>query len=88
VRRITRTILTAAVLPGAGSGVLSAQSTDWAHYGGTQWNERHVSLTQITTDNVANLVPRRVLQLGEVPLPCSSSACPGSGNPLQGSDRG
>lgn len=57
MRRTTRTILTAAVLAGAGSGALSGQSTDWAHYGGTQWNERHATLTQITTENVVHLVP-------------------------------
>jgi PQQ-dependent dehydrogenase (methanol/ethanol family) len=40
---------------------------DWAYYGGTQWGERHAKSTQITTENVANLVPRLVLQLGVVP---------------------
>lgn len=73
MRRITRTILTAAVLAGAGSDALSGQSTDWAHYGGTQWNERHATLAQITTDNVAQLVPRHVLQLGAVPFYLSAS---------------
>jgi PQQ-dependent dehydrogenase (methanol/ethanol family) len=64
--RFARTILTAALLTVAGFGWLPAQSTDWAHYGGTPWNERHATLTRITADNVARLVPRRVFQLGKV----------------------
>ena len=38
---------------------------DWVHYGGNEWNERHTDLGQITPENVADMVPRRVLQLGE-----------------------
>lgn len=44
-----------------------------ASYGGTQWNERHATLTQITTDNVAQMVPRHVLQLGEIPYYLTAS---------------
>jgi alcohol dehydrogenase (cytochrome c) len=50
-----------------------AQDTDWAHYGGNPWNERHATLTKITTGNVAHLVPRRVLQLGHVGTSLSAS---------------
>jgi PQQ-dependent dehydrogenase (methanol/ethanol family) len=46
---------------------------DWPHYGGTQWNERHATLTKITTGNVAHMVPRRVLQLGQVGTSLSAS---------------
>jgi len=39
---------------------VSAQDTDWPHYGGTQWNERHATLTKITKRNVAPGAPSRV----------------------------
>jgi len=45
--------------------VATSTSADWVHYGGNEWNERHTDLEQITKENVAHLVPRRVLQLGE-----------------------
>lgn len=50
-----------------------AQDTDWRFYGGNQWNERHATLTKITKGNVAHLVPRRVLQLGQVGTSLSAS---------------
>ena len=50
-----------------------AQDTDWQYYGGNQWGERHAQLTQITTRNVAHLVPRHVLQLGHVGTSLSAS---------------
>jgi glucose dehydrogenase len=40
----------------------AAADKDWPHYGGNQWNERH-----------ANLVPRRVMQLGQVGTSLSAS---------------
>lgn len=46
---------------------------DWPFYGGTQWGERHAQLSSITKDNVANMVPRKVLQLGQVPYALSAS---------------
>jgi PQQ-dependent dehydrogenase (methanol/ethanol family) len=51
----------------------SAADKEWPHYGGNQWNERHAELKQITKRNVAQLVPRHVLQLGEVPYSLSAS---------------
>ena len=50
-----------------------AADKEWRHYGGSQWNERHAALTQITKRNVANLVPRRVLQMGRVGYSFSAS---------------
>jgi glucose dehydrogenase len=44
-----------------------AADKEWLHYGGSQWNERHAALKQITRRNVAQLVPRHILQLGEIP---------------------
>ena len=41
----------------------AAADKEWLHYGGNQWNERHATLTKISKRNVAQLVPRRVLQL-------------------------
>jgi alcohol dehydrogenase (cytochrome c) len=38
---------------------------EWENYGGSQWNERHFKTSTINKNNVAQLVPRRVLQLGE-----------------------
>jgi glucose dehydrogenase len=52
------------------SAVLSISAvadTGWPYYGGTQWGERHATLSNINTGNVAQLVPRRVLQLGQMP---------------------
>jgi alcohol dehydrogenase (cytochrome c) len=40
-----------------------AADKEWLHYGGNQWNERHAELKQITKKNVAQLTPRRVLQI-------------------------
>jgi alcohol dehydrogenase (cytochrome c) len=45
----------------------------WPYYGGTQWGERHVKFSQIGKHNVAHLVPRRVLQLGEIAYSMTSS---------------
>ena len=45
----------------------------WPYYGGTQWGERHAEFTDINKNSVANLVPRRVLQLGKVPYSLSAS---------------
>ena len=39
---------------------------EWSQYGGNQGNERHVELTKITKANVAQLVPRSVLQLSDI----------------------
>jgi len=46
---------------------------DWSHYGGTPWNERHATLSKITTGNVAHMVPRRVMQTGQVGTSLSAS---------------
>ena len=46
-----------------GSNAVVAADKEWLHYGGNQWNERHAELKQITKENVAQLVPRRVLQI-------------------------
>jgi PQQ-dependent dehydrogenase (methanol/ethanol family) len=51
----------------------AAAENQWPHYGGNQWNERHAELTKITKANVAQLVPRRVLQLGQIPYSLSAS---------------
>ncbi len=45
----------------------------WPYYGGTQWGERHAKLSKIGKHNVAKLVPRQVLQLGQVPYALSAS---------------
>jgi PQQ-dependent dehydrogenase (methanol/ethanol family) len=50
-----------------------AVDNQWPHYGGNLWNERHAKLSKITRSNVANLVPRRVLQLGHVGTSLSAS---------------
>jgi glucose dehydrogenase len=58
------------------SAVLSISAvadTGWPYYGGTQWGERHATLSNINTGNVAQLVPRRVLQLGQMPYSLSAS---------------
>jgi len=54
------------------AGEVDAQQ-DWPHYGGTQWNARHATLTTITKDSVAHMVPRRVLQTGQVGYSLSAS---------------
>ena len=48
------------------ANVSIAADTEWPNYGGNQWNERHADLKQITPRNVADLVPRRVLQMGVI----------------------
>jgi alcohol dehydrogenase (cytochrome c) len=59
------------------SGLLvgsSASAEDgWPYYGGNQGHERHAKFTQINKESVAQLVPRRVLQLGEMPYSLSAS---------------
>jgi len=69
-----RKILTAVLilsLPLVGTNAFAQD--DWPHYGGNQWNERHANLTKITKRSVARLVPRRVLQLGQVGTSLSAS---------------
>jgi PQQ-dependent dehydrogenase (methanol/ethanol family) len=46
---------------------------DWPNYGGNQWGERHAQFKQITKNNVAHMVPRRVLQLGHLGASLSAS---------------
>jgi PQQ-dependent dehydrogenase (methanol/ethanol family) len=46
---------------------------EWPHYGGNLWNERHATFAQITKENVAQLVPRRVMQLGATQFSMSAS---------------
>jgi quinohemoprotein ethanol dehydrogenase len=55
------------------ANVSIAADKEWPHYGGNQWNERHAELSQITKRNVANMVPRHVLQLGQIPYSLSAS---------------
>jgi len=45
----------------------------WPYYGGNQGHERHANFTKINKDTVAQLVPRRVLQLGKLPYSLSAS---------------
>jgi alcohol dehydrogenase (cytochrome c) len=54
-------------------GTSSSAQDGWPYYGGGQGHERHVEFTNITRSSVANLVPRRVLQLGKAPYSLSSS---------------
>jgi alcohol dehydrogenase (cytochrome c) len=63
-------LLTALTLASSSS---VAADKEWHYYGGNQWNERHAELTKITKANVAQLVPRRVLQLGQIPYSLSAS---------------
>lgn len=51
----------------------SAADMDWPVYGGTHWNQRHVQFKAITKETVGNLVPRRVLQLGQTQKSMSAS---------------
>ncbi|CAN5815876.1 PQQ-dependent methanol/ethanol family dehydrogenase [soil metagenome] len=46
------------------AGPLAAQSGDWTTYGGNDWNQRYSTLKQISTGNVAQLVPRKIFQTG------------------------
>lgn len=75
--RIIQTFLAVLVLAAAGCSAIPARKDsaqeDWVYYGGNQWNERHATFAGINRDNVAQLVPRRVLQLGEVPYSLSAS---------------
>ena len=45
----------------------------WQYYGGNQWNARHAKFSSIDKHNVAQLVPRRVLQMGVIPYSFSAS---------------
>jgi PQQ-dependent dehydrogenase (methanol/ethanol family) len=53
--------------------IAAVAAAEWPYYGGTQWGERHATLSNINRGNVAQLVPRRVLQLGQVPYALSAS---------------
>jgi len=53
--------------------ISAVADTGWPYYGGNQWGERHATLSNINTGNVAQLVPRRVLQLGQIPYSLSAS---------------
>ena len=46
------------------AGPLAAQGGDWTTYGGNDWNQRYSTLKQISTRNVAQLVPRKIFQTG------------------------
>ena len=48
-------------------GTSASAEDGWPYYGGNQWHERHAKFTKINKSSVANLVPRRVLQLGTLP---------------------
>ena len=50
--------LVAMATPAAG------QTGDWTTYGGNDWNQRYSTLKNISTSNVANLVPRMIFQTG------------------------
>jgi PQQ-dependent dehydrogenase (methanol/ethanol family) len=65
--------LTGGCSPAGPQETTSAVDSPWPHYGGSLWNERHATLTQISKSSVAQLVPRRVLQLGQVGTSLSAS---------------
>ena len=49
------------------TGTAAAQKPtgdDWTTYGGNQWNQRYSGLNEINASNVAQLVPRGMLQTG------------------------
>ncbi len=49
------------------TGTAAAQKPagdDWTTYGGNAWNQRYSGLNEITTSNVAHMVPRGMLQTG------------------------
>jgi glucose dehydrogenase len=71
MRRLPISLLIALILALTSSGAYSQDQ--WPYYGGTQWGERHVKFSQIGRHNVAHLVPRRVLQLGEIAYSMTSS---------------
>jgi PQQ-dependent dehydrogenase (methanol/ethanol family) len=52
---------------------LNTTQIEWSHYGGNQGHERHAEFSKITRSSVAQLVPRRVLQLGQIPYALSAS---------------
>jgi len=59
---------TAAVTPDANIGATFAAG-DWHQYGRTPYGQRYSPLDQITTANVASLVPAWTFQTGDVKLP-------------------
>jgi alcohol dehydrogenase (cytochrome c) len=46
---------------------------EWPYYGGNQGGERHATFTHIDKSSVAKLVPRNVIQLGQLPYSLSAS---------------
>ena len=57
-----------AVTPNANTGATFADD-DWHQYGRTPYGQRYSPLTQITTENVATLVPAWTFQTGDVKGP-------------------
>ncbi len=57
-----------AVTPNANTGATFADD-DWHQYGRTPYGQRYSPLTQITTENVATLVPAWTFQTGDVKRP-------------------
>jgi alcohol dehydrogenase (cytochrome c) len=53
-----------AVAAGLSSGRPARAQANWTTYGGNDWNQRWSPLTQITASNVAQLVPKMVIQTG------------------------
>jgi quinoprotein glucose dehydrogenase len=61
-------LTTEAVTPAANTGATFAND-DWHQYGRTPYGQRYSPLTQITTENVATLVPAWTFQTGDVKGP-------------------
>ena len=61
------------VLCGLLIGSYAFAQDGWHYYGGSQGHERHAEFSKINKESVAQLVPRRVLQLGEIPYSMSAS---------------
>ena len=61
------------LLFGLMTGPASFAEGGWQYYGGNQWNARHAKFSSIDKHNVAQLVPRRVLQMGVIPYSFSAS---------------
>jgi PQQ-dependent dehydrogenase (methanol/ethanol family) len=55
------------------AGTSVSAGDGWAYYGGNQGHERHAEFTKINRETVTQLVPRRVLQLGQMPYSLSAS---------------
>lgn len=69
MRRVVRApsavvVLAVALVATRLMGQPAGDEANWTTYGGNDWNQRWSTLGQITTANVAQLVPRAVIQTG------------------------